>query len=498
VSLEREVKLQVSPGFVLPELGGDGWSANERGTRRLVAVYHDTDDLSIVRWGASLRHRTDEGWTVKLPVSDAGPGGALVRDELVFAEDGTGGARRPPAEAVDLLRAYVRGRQLAPVARLQTVRRTVEVADGLGRPAALVTDDEVSVMQGRRVASRFREIEVELVPGGPGEVLDELVARLVGAGAHAGDNLTKLRRALGPRADAPPEVPVPELGEGATVAEVVRRALAASVVRLFRHDAGVRIGADPEDVHQARVATRRLRSDLRTFRSVLRQEWGAPLREELRWLGGDLGAVRDAEVLRDRLRGRESLLPPADRPAAEELVAGIERRREAARAHLLSSMAEPRYDALLDALVDAANAPEVLDEFSDAPATEALRSIPEGPWKHLRSAIEALAEDPRDESLHAARIRTKRVRYAAEALAPVFGRRAHAFAEAAADLQDVLGEHQDAVVAAAWLREAASGGADGFVAGQLAAIEAQAAREARAAWPAAWKALSKKRLRFWS
>ncbi len=96
------------------------------------------------------------------------------------------------------------------------------------------------------------------------------------------------------------------------------------------------------------------------------------------------------------------------------------------------------------------------------------------------------------------RIRTKRIRYAAEAVAPVFGKRADAFARAAADLQEVLGQHQDSVVAAAWLREVASGDGDAFVAGQLVAMEAQAAAEARARWPAAWKALSRKRLRFWA
>ena len=79
----------------------------------------------------------------------------------------------------------------------------------------------------------------------------------------------------------------------------------------------------------------------------------------------------------------------------------------------------------------------------------------------------------------------------------MFGKRAEAFAEAAADLQDVLGEHQDAVVARAWLRQAAASGADAFVAGELSAIEAQAGAAARAAWPKAWKTLSRKRLRFW-
>ena len=117
---------------------------------------------------------------------------------------------------------------------------------------------------------------------------------------------------------------------------------------------------------------------------------------------------------------------------------------------------------------------------------------------HLSNAVERARDDGSDASMHGVRIRAKRARYAAEAVSPVFGKRAEAFAEAAAGLQDVLGEHQDSVVARAWLREAAASGGDAFVAGELAAIEAQAAAAARAAWPKAWKTLSRKRLRFWA
>ena len=85
------------------------------------------------------------------------------------------------------------------------------------------------------------------------------------------------------------------------------------MIRLLRHDPGVRLGIDIEDVHQARVATRRLRSDLRTFQPLLDEAWADALRDELRWLGAELGRVRDAEVLRDRLRAAATTLPAPDR-----------------------------------------------------------------------------------------------------------------------------------------------------------------------------------------
>jgi CHAD domain-containing protein len=494
MTLEREAKLQAPPAFRLAALAGDGLRLTEREPERLVTTYVDTPDLRIARWGCSLRHRQGEGWTVKLPPSEQGS--LLVRGEHPFP--GTD-PRKLPVAAADLLRAYVRGGELAPVVRLRTVRRGVEVRDEHGRPLAVVTDDEVSVMDGRRLASRFRELEVELDPSAPAEAIHDLLARLEEAGAGPVENVPKLRRALGGRASEPPEVVPPEVGEGSIVADVVRRALALSVVRLLRHDAGVRLGEDAEDVHQARVATRRIRSDLRTFRDVVDPDWALPLREELRWLGGLLGAVRDAEVLRDRLRGRETLLAPADRGAAEALLERLDRVREAAREELIAAMREPRYVALLDALVDGARTPRMAEEVATSAAANVLPASLEGPWRHLEAAIDRIREDPTDEALHGARIRAKRVRYAAEAVAPVFGKRARRFAIAAVGLQDVLGEHQDAVVAGAWLREAAAGSpGHAFVSGQLAAIEAEAARAAREAWPAAWKALSRKKLRFWA
>jgi CHAD domain-containing protein len=493
VSPEREIKLQAPPGFRLPELGGDGFVTSTRETRRIATVYLDTPDLRIARWGCSLRHRGGEGWTVKLPPSEEGS--LLLRREHRFEGDEP---RRPPEAAVDLLRAYVRGAPLVAVARLRTVRREVELTDELGRPLVAVTDDEVSVMDGRRVATRFREIEIELDESADPDVADGVLARLGGAGAGTVDNVPKLARALGPRADDPPEVVVPDVDTASSVLEVVRHALASSVLQLLRHDAGVRSGADPEDVHDARVATRRLRSDLRTFRDVLDPSWATSLREELAWIGRELGAVRDAEVLRDRLRGREPMLAEDDRGALERLLRGLDRRRAAAREGLLRSMHEPRYVALLDALVAAAREPSVPEEVGGLPAAGSLRPGLASPWKHLKAAADRAREDPSDETLHAARIRAKRVRYAAEALGPVFGKPARAFARAAASLQDVLGEHQDAVVASAWLRAAAVSPGRAFVAGQLAAIEAEAARSAREAWPSAWKALSRKRLRFWT
>ena len=113
---EREAKLAALPGFDVPELGGpdDGFQAEPLPERRLQTTYYDTPDLRLARWGASLRYRPGEGWTVKLPEGQNGV--LLVRAEHVFGGDG----RKPPAEAVALVRAFVRTGRLAPAARMRT------------------------------------------------------------------------------------------------------------------------------------------------------------------------------------------------------------------------------------------------------------------------------------------------------------------------------------------------------------------------------------------
>jgi CHAD domain-containing protein len=278
---------------------------------------------------------------------------------------------------------------------------------------------------------------------------------------------------------------------------VVRAALSASIAQLIERDPGVRLGDDPEDVHQARVATRRLRSTLRTFEPLLDPDWTKSLRDDLRDLGRKLGAVRDTEVLLDRLRARAEQLRPDDRDTAKRVLNELLERWDAARSALHDTLRSEEYTKLLDRLVDAAGDPALVPE-AGGPADDVLPPLVRKPWERLQEAVETLESDPPDDALHDVRILTKRCRYAAETVAPVFGKQARAFARAMKDLQDVLGEHQDAVVAGAWLREAARSGGDAFVAGELASVEAQAAASSREAAPAAWKALSRKRLRFWA
>ncbi|HET8787628.1 MAG TPA: CYTH and CHAD domain-containing protein [Actinomycetes bacterium] len=493
---EREAKLAVPPGFDLPELGGldDGFLAEPQPTRRLRTTYYDTADLRLARWDASLRYRPGEGWTVKLPEGQQGV--LLVRAEHVFSGDG----RRPPAEALALVRPFVRTAGLSPSVRMRTLRRPVELREPGGSRLGELVDDEVQVLEGSRVLSRFRELEVELEEDADLDLLEQVVDQLLDAGAQAADPTPKYLRALAGRERVlGPEVVQPEVDDGSSVEELLRHDLATSTLRLFRHEAGVRIGEDPEAVHQARVATRRIRSTLRTFSKLLDEEWTDRLRDDLKWLADLLGQVRDTDVLLERFEDHLAELPAEDAKAGRRLLAKLSDQRDQARRRLLGAMAQEKYAVLLDDLVAAAAAPALLPG-GDRPAVEVMPPMVTRPWKRLRKEVRKAGDDPPDEVLHQIRIRAKRARYAAEAVEPVFGKPAEDFADAIADLQDVLGDHQDAVVGEAWLREAAASARRrdvAIVAGLLIAAERASAAGTRDRWRDVWKAASRKSLRAW-
>lgn len=451
---------------------------------RLQSTYHDTADLRLARWGCSLRFDSEAGWRVSLPLPEDH---TLVESELTFP----GTEARPPREAVNLVRAYIRHAMLLPVARLRVIRRPIELRSEERGLVATILDDEVSVLDGRRLAARFRELELvseETIDDDTQAILDRL---LRAAGAGNADTTPRHVRAIGPRALEPPEVEPVAVGRHSGATQLVRAAISGSVIQVLRYDAGVRLGEEPEAVHQARVATRRLRSDLRTFAPLVDPPWAENLREQLAWLAGLLGVVRDAEVMRIRLQQLAAELPEADAAGAAILVGELEQARLDGRKRLLTEMEGARYLDLLDQLVEAAQTPHTTP-LAEQPAVAVAATLLEHPWRGLRSAVRRLPDQPSDPDLHALRIRAKRLRYAAEASASVLGRPASRLARAAAQLQTVLGDHQDACVAQDWLRAAATRHPEAaFVAGEMSGLEHARAEQARSRWRAAWKALDR-------
>jgi len=493
---ETELKLSVHPSFIVPQLEDESRFRLEEGAELdLRATYYDTEDLRLARSGATLRYRNgegeDDGWTLKLPADSRTPN---TREEIRLA----GSPTTIPDEARDLVTAFTRSAQLGPVARLRTRRRTWLVIDVEGNPVAEVADDEVSILEQRRVVARFRELEVES-EGLDEEGLKEVAASLSAAGAVPAEPIPKAVRALGPRATAPPDVPKPDIVQPEDPAALsISAAIATGVRRLIRNDPLTRMG-DVEGLHQQRVAARRLRSDLRTFGPLIESEWVKPLVEELKWLGDILGRVRDLDVLQARLRAKV----PETQRGARELFASLAGRHGSARADLDRGLRSNRYKALLDELVAAASAPSLRDEAYE-PSAERLPALVAKSWKKLAALGRSLTPEDSDEAFHKVRIRAKRTRYAAEAVAPAVGaagKEAERFAAKAERVQDVLGAHQDAVVGQEVFQDFAARHPDdgqiNLTMGRLIEREAQEARMTRDRFFKAWNKLDRKKNRKW-
>ncbi|HTD35424.1 MAG TPA: CYTH and CHAD domain-containing protein [Candidatus Elarobacter sp.] len=480
-AVERELKLAVPDAFSLARMEPrlDPYVAAPVALERLHTVYYDTDDLRLTRWGCSLRYRGGEGWTLKLPVPHEA--GRMYRAEHVFPGDGS----VVPPEALDLATAFVRGAQLRPVAELRTLRASRRVRSEDGEEIADVVEDDVHVVEGTRVVRRFRQIEIELAKGAPDEALDELAALLRDAGAGEPDPVAKNVRALGERATQS-EIAVPPPKPRSPAREVMRAAFAASLERLVRQDPLLRLSANEDAVHDARVATRRLRSDLRTFRPLLDETYARELRERLRFLQDGFAAARDADVLLARIARHADLLASEDRERAGAILEALRGAREAAYGRMLAMLREPRYAALLQELVELVQRPPC-GALADEPAREVVPEVVDDAWSALRKRVRRRSRPPSNRELHRIRIAAKRTRYAAEAAAPVLGRSAEKLASAVEAIQTTLGDQHDAVVACGTLRAWADDGAAAFAAGELTVIEQRAAAEGRYAWRKAWK-----------
>lgn len=493
---ETELKLSVHASFRVPDLNKlDIPSTMEEGpVLHLRAVYHDTEDLRLARSGVTLRYRSGEneaGWTLKLPVDDVG---AAVRDEHTF--EGPQGT--VPEGAKDLTTAWVRTASLVPVARLTTRRKVWFVRNEEGSVVAEIDDDEVSILEGRRVVARFREVELES-KGLDIEPLTQIRDLLIEAGAVHAEPIPKAVRALGPRATADADIPTAPFRDPKELAtQAIKAAVAGGVRRIIAHDAPTRLG-EIEGVHQMRVGARRLRSDLRTFSTLVETQWAERLSDELAWLADLLGEVRDLDVLQGRLRDTAGGLEDA----FAELFATLASRHAAARARLDEGLRSDRYKQLLEMLVDAAREP-AFTEPAATPAREVLPSLVRDAWEKLAKEGGGLDRDDEDDAFHSTRIHAKRARYAAEAVAAALGKDgkdAANFAKLVADVQDTLGIHQDTAVARQVFADfAAEHPADGplsFDIGRLYERQAHEAEIMKEHFFKAWDRLDRKKNLRW-
>jgi CHAD domain-containing protein len=488
-----------APGSEIPDLSGLPGVASVGRARvdHLDAAYYDTADLALTRAGVSLRRRTggqDEGWHLKIPAVDG-------RDEVQVPLGRA--TRTPPARLRSIVAGWTAGADLEPVATIAT-RRTRRHLLGQGRTVlAEFADDEVTgTPEGSAAPVVWREWELELVDGGP-DLLDAADGLFREADAEPSDVARKIERVLAER--LPPPEDAPKVGVGRAAGRLVQRRLAEQVAELRLRDSQVRRGQD-EGVHKARVACRRLRTALATFRPLFDREVTDPVRDEIKWAARCLSDARDAKVVRDRLRELVDDEPRAllRGPVRRRLDATLRTREKAAWAAVHETLSSQRYFDLLAAL-DRLVADPPWTDAADEPAGEVLPRRARKDWRRLRDRMANAEEidDPEEQhlELHEVRKDAKRLRYAAETLQPVWGKDAKRLASAARKLTSHLGERQDTVMSRPTLlaiaAEADAAGESSLTWGLLYGREEQRAADLDRDLPRLWAKVSRKKLRRW-
>jgi CHAD domain-containing protein len=501
---EIERKFDADPGTPLPDLSETGGAVSDPMESQLDATYFDTADARLARHRITLRRRTggeDAGWHLKLPA------GKNERTEVRLP---LGRATRTvPAALSREVRAIVRDRPLVRIATLQTTRIERLLLDGHGNALAAVADDTVHGQRltgGAAEESTWREVEVELLDGTKA-FLEVVSDRLRVAGLTPSGSSSKLARVLGDFAAAQPALPgALDMSRQATAAAVVLAYLQEHVDQLVTCDRGVR-SDQPGAVHDMRVATRRLRSTLATYRPVLDRERTDPIRAGLKWLGQALGRPRDAEVLHQRML--DLVAAQSDQldlgPIRDRIDSELDARHRRALVDLQEALDGDRYLRLLNALDDLLAHPP-LTARAGKPARKQLPTLVGQAARRVDRAAQAVADEPtpqaRDQGLHEVRKCAKRARYAAESAIPVAGKPARRMATRMESLQNVLGEHQDSVTAQALLLELTMtdhlSGENGFAFGLLYAQERVRADDARRAYKPALRKASTGKTRQWT
>lgn len=475
---EIEDKFDVPPDYAVPDLTGLAEVVGPK-THQLVALYYDTADLRLAARGITLRRRrggADPGWHLKLPMAKG------VRQEITHPL--TRSTKAVPPALDELVRAYTRGAELQAVAELDT-RRSVTLLQEDGRRLVEIADDRVKgtvLDEGKEPqVERWREVEAEIIEGDRA-LLAKVGKKLKKAGATRSAASSKLGRLLN-RAPRPRA----ELKAG-TAGQAIVDYLDSQVEALLAHDPRVR-RAEEDAVHQMRVASRRLRSALKAFKSIVGET--DEVQEELKWLAGVLGEARDLEVIRARFAEHLEQLDPelVTGPIQTRLGDDLYKREREAYDRINETLNTDRYYTLLNTLDQLIAAPS-LGKAAHKPAEPTLSGVAAKNWKRVTDAYETAQAVKDPNALHDVRKAAKRARYTAEALEPALGKPMKQLAKRAEAVQEVLGHHQDGMVAqetlASEAQSAREAGEDTFTYGLLIGIERSSAARAHEEFPQVW------------
>lgn len=427
-----------------------GYTVTPGATKQLHDTYCDTADWRLHRAGFTCRVRqkpTGAELTLKSMASavDAVRSRREINDPLPAGETSPSAATGPSATIV----AQIAGRvPLSAIFELRTERQLFYLADDAGELAEIALDiTTIPVGEDTPVRLSRVEVEVDATAVGRARPFVDLMTAAMGLAPAITSKFESALVATGHRIPAFP----PDLGASAVTAEMTAAEAAYAILRrqfavLLSNEAGTRLGEDPESLHDMRVATRRMRAAMSAFRDYVPR--AEPYRRELGWLAAALGTVRDLDVQLENLANWRATSSAIHRDALSSIQGILDARRVRARARMLATLDSRRFAHLVEHLTAWLRRGPAR---SFAPGHEPVLSVGPGiiekRYRRLRREGDVITTASAPAAYHALRIDGKKLRYALEFLAPVYGQRAAAFAKEVTALQDVLGLHQDAEVA---------------------------------------------------
>jgi triphosphatase len=427
--------------------------------QRLVDSYVDTDDWRMANAGFVVRTRRqgrrdeimlktaqwaeEEGLRQPLEACQELPASGL-RD---LGPDGPVGRR---AQAIA-------GRKpLRQVLEVRTRRRSFTLRIDGADAAEVALDDTVIVVGNGQRPMHLRRVEVRVFHEWM-DALGPLVLQLRAACGLQPATLSKFEAGLlaqGVDIPGPPDLGSTEIGPDMNLGQLAYAVLRRQLAVLRAKEPGTRLGEDPEELHDMRVATRRLRAALDLFAEVLPIR-SRHFRGELGWLAGVLGAVRDLDV---QLEAQAAMVEPGNEELWADLTALLSRERDAARAALLAALDSVRWERLVSGM--SAMAQQGPFRRSSATRLAALVAVPDLICSRHAAVVKAARRAKRSgeaADFHRLRIRCKRLRYSLEFGAELYDGRTNRYTRQLTKLQNQLGLMQDAEVAITRLTELATG-----------------------------------------
>ena len=452
-------------GEALRVLSGNGFTISNEGVSTHVDQYFDTPDWSILEagWACRVRHRLGDD-KVTLKSLHGGNGNVFVRAEISQATGiHTNDAQLHPGSGpvTEALGDILDGAPAEELFRI-TSRRTVY---DLGKPGSPPVHIELDLDESRIEAEtrtekatgvlNFTELEIEL-KSGSAEDIESAAALLHDEAGLMPARYSKFERGLqaaGLEIDellaGPQTTP---MDEGEPVLRLLYAYFAEQLSIIRRQHPRALEGIDPEGVHQMRVAMRRMRAVMRAFRGIVGDDAVSHFNRELRWLARNLGRARDADVTEQGAKNTDDV-------AADHYERFLEQETISAYEHLVEVLQSDRCAVLeneLEQFVAAGPTEEMKEQHGNFSIAECARSFVAAALGRLLAHGDAIDADSPAKRLHKLRIETKRFRYLLDFFSTVQGEKWTETAESVKKLQDVLGEHQDAVTAQAQLADYAA------------------------------------------